>query len=253
VRYQFSTSGGDVQFSTRFVSGGGAEEDVLQAARVPSDVEPYAGNFKAPREGTLLLRFDNSFSWFTSKLLSYQVELYQPAFTLADTARCMQSRSLLSATAGDTRRAEVALHASQQALGSLGQEIPLLESRLAALQAQLGEKRARLQAAYREAEETSARIEANLDKRNGLCLRCVRGRGAVLSPYYVTNFHVSCPAAPNPCPLTHPHILFLLLPLLLRRRVLNKALLQHTLQFLGPASAARATCKYWRALLGAAA
>jgi len=171
VRYQFSTSGGDVQFGTRFVSSAGAEEDVLQASRVPSDAEPVSGQFKALREGTLFLRFDNSFSWFTSKLLSYRVELYQPAFTLADTSRCMKSRSLLRTTVGDTRRAEEALQGAQQALGALGQEIPGLETRLAALQAELEAKRLHLHRACGEAEQLSARIEANLDKRNGLCLR----------------------------------------------------------------------------------
>jgi len=35
--------------------------------------------------------------------------------------------------------------------------------------------------------------------------------------------------------------------------VLHKALLQHTLEYLGPESSARATCKYWRALLSVAA
>lgn len=171
VRYQFSTSGGDVLFSTAFSSGGGNEEPVFAADRVPSDVEPYTGNFKAQREGTLVLRFDNSFSWFTSKLLSYQIELYQPAFTMADSARCMKSRSMLTTTVADTQRAEEAMQASQHALGSLNQEIPLLEQRLAALQTELGDKKERLQRAYIEAEEMSARIEANLDKRNGLCLR----------------------------------------------------------------------------------
>lgn len=171
VKYQFSTTGGDVEFSAKFAWDNDKEETVFLATRVPSDMEPYKGSFKAPKEGSLLLRFDNSFSWFTSKLLSYQIELYQPAFTMADSNRCIKSRSLLMTTVSDTQRAEKALETSQQQLQQLNQEIPTLESRLASMMAELERKKQRLEKAYADAEELSARIEANMDKRNGLCIR----------------------------------------------------------------------------------
>lgn len=50
---------------------------VIVACRVPSDVEPIMGSFKSRREGTLILTFDNSFSWFNPKLLTYKVALFQ--------------------------------------------------------------------------------------------------------------------------------------------------------------------------------
>lgn len=56
---------------------------------------------------------------------------------------------------------------------------------------------------------------------------------AVLYYVYLTNFQ----------PLTLPPA----------RSVLSKALLQHTLEYLGPQSSAKGTCKYWRALLSVAA
>jgi hypothetical protein len=73
----FSTSIGDLSFGARFLSRDQPPEIVIANARVPSDVEPISGTFKATRDGTLVLVFDNSFSWFNSKLLSYRVELYQ--------------------------------------------------------------------------------------------------------------------------------------------------------------------------------
>ena len=40
------------------------------------------GSFKARREGTLLLTFDNTFSWFNPKVLTYKVALFQVSNSL---------------------------------------------------------------------------------------------------------------------------------------------------------------------------
>ena len=61
--------------------------------------------------------------------------------------------------------------------------------------------------------------------------------GAVLYYVYLTNFQ-PLTLTPPPAPA---------------RSVLRKALLQHTLEYLGPQSSAKGTCKYWRALLSVAA
>lgn len=50
---------------------------VIEPSRVPSDVEPITGTYKATTDGTLILAFDNSFSWLYPKTLSYVVELHQ--------------------------------------------------------------------------------------------------------------------------------------------------------------------------------
>ena len=172
VSYQFSTTDGDILFSTSF-SCVDESEEVSPPVRVASDVQPIVGKFKASREGSLVLKWDNSFSWFTAKLLTYQIQLYQPAFTTADSARCLKSRALLSSTVADIRLAESNLTHSKNELSALGDEIPALEEKLAALRTLLRDKKARLNDAYSKAEETSARIEANLEKKNGLCMRYV--------------------------------------------------------------------------------
>ena len=77
--------------------------------RVPSDIETIKGKYKAETEGTLYFLFDNSFSWFNSKLLTYSISLYQVYtahhiqivtslylplfFCVVDTARFYASRS----------------------------------------------------------------------------------------------------------------------------------------------------------------
>ena len=45
--------------------------------RVPSDIETIKGTFKSETNGTFIFIFDNTFSWFNSKLLTYNVQLFQ--------------------------------------------------------------------------------------------------------------------------------------------------------------------------------
>ena len=172
IKYQFTTSGGDISFCTKFVTGSNSDV-VFSHTRVPSDVEPYAGQFKATRDGALLLHFDNQFSWFTPKYLSYTIELFQPAFAAADNARCLKSRSLLTATIEDTRKAESRLSTSRERMRELDDVILRLEHKLNYLSQELKNKKKVLETAYAEAEEMSARIDSNLQKKNGLCLRYV--------------------------------------------------------------------------------
>jgi hypothetical protein len=77
VSYTFSTSPGDIAFGISFQSVDGQESEVLKEHRVPSEVEPISGAFKAPREGAVCLYWDNSFSWLTPKKLSYSIEVRQ--------------------------------------------------------------------------------------------------------------------------------------------------------------------------------
>lgn len=172
VRYQFTTSGGDISFMTKYYSKGNSDV-IFGPSRVPSDVDAYTGQYKSTKDGTLILYFDNEFSWFTPKYLTYHVEVFQPAFTAADNARCLRSRSLLKVCVEDTRNAERSLNESKKKMKELNTVIPNMENRLKILETELTSKRAILQKAYAEAEEMAARIEGNLEKKNGLCMRYV--------------------------------------------------------------------------------
>jgi hypothetical protein len=146
---------------------------VIPSSRVASNYEVVQGSFRAPQDGTLYLEFDNSYSWFTPKLLSYTVELFQPAFSLADQNRCSRSISLLASTIEDSRRAELRLAKVFERIKILSGELPILEDRYNALLADLNNKKANLENAQREAREIKARIDINLEKQNGLCIRCL--------------------------------------------------------------------------------
>ncbi|KAM7312148.1 SEC14-like protein 3 [Ixodes scapularis] len=81
LRWKFQTSPGhDVDFSvTRGPTGKGKQkEQVMQVTRIKCDLVPETGQLENPEIGTYIFRFDNSFSWFTKKRLSYVLQVISP-------------------------------------------------------------------------------------------------------------------------------------------------------------------------------
>ena len=104
-------------------------------------------------------------------LLLLIIIIIKPAFTIADSNRCIQSKRLLNATIEDTRRAEIRLIKSQERSTQLNSEIKSIESRLEALELEIDQKKHVLKAATEEVSEMTFRIKNNLIKRSGLCIR----------------------------------------------------------------------------------
>lgn len=80
VKYEFETEGGDIDFGITFTStgsGSAEEEEIISISRISSDVEPIRGQFKAPSEGVIMFKWNNEYSWFTSKSLSYMIDMVQ--------------------------------------------------------------------------------------------------------------------------------------------------------------------------------
>jgi hypothetical protein len=79
VSYEFETDGGDIYFGISFISAGesAVAEEVIKVDRMPSDEEPIRGRFKAPSEGVIVFKWNNEYSWFASKSLSYVIEMAQ--------------------------------------------------------------------------------------------------------------------------------------------------------------------------------
>lgn len=73
----FATVDGDIAFGVKFSSHNHADETIIETSRVPSDIETITGSYKSQRDGTLTFIFDNTFSWFNAKQLTYHVELSQ--------------------------------------------------------------------------------------------------------------------------------------------------------------------------------
>lgn len=169
--------------------------------RVPSDIENIKGSFKSDMDGVFVFIFDNKYSWFNSKLLSYTVNLFQPAFTLADSNRVKQSYRLLQTTIEDSRRAQIRLISAKERFCNLDVEINSLEARIASLNNDLQNKKRILIVAKEEVDEMNERIAYNLEKRDGLCIRCLDNKalGNMLSflgknedSYLVCKYWKSC-------------------------------------------------------------
>lgn len=77
VKYSFSTVNGDISFGLQYMTSSNVVEVIRETMREPSDVEPIKGSFKADYDGVFIFIFDNTFSWFTDKLLSYNIQLFQ--------------------------------------------------------------------------------------------------------------------------------------------------------------------------------
>lgn len=85
MKYEFETEGGDIDFGINFISPDEPEpEEIITVSRMASDVEPIKGQFRAPSEGVVMFRWNNEYSWFASKSLSYMIEMAQvgPIFYL---------------------------------------------------------------------------------------------------------------------------------------------------------------------------
>jgi len=168
---QFSTTGGDISFSMHFSSdvSSGVLETVSEPTRVPSDVETISRAFVAPEDGTLLIIFDNSYSWFAIKYLSYHIEVMSPS----EEFRCSRIHQLLDMTVSEIQIAERNLLHAKDQMQSLRTEIASIEERASLLRNTLRDKKARLEKAYDESDEMAARIDASQDKTIGLCIRCL--------------------------------------------------------------------------------
>ena len=70
----------DINFSIAFISIDGDEEIVVYPERVCSDIETISGSCQLNCAGTLVFMWDNSYSWFTNKLLTYIVNIEQVRF-----------------------------------------------------------------------------------------------------------------------------------------------------------------------------
>lgn len=88
LRWRFNTTTGDVAFAVRYrrdpalgatAGKNGEARDVVALQRLSfSRHEPHNGSFPCHEVGTYQLVFDNSFSWLTSKEVTYDVQLLPP-------------------------------------------------------------------------------------------------------------------------------------------------------------------------------
>lgn len=81
VAFTFQTTGGDISFSMVFIGLNGEEEVLIAPRRVQSDAEPVHEALRLSAPGTLILLWDNSYSWLHKKELSYSLQIEQVCLT----------------------------------------------------------------------------------------------------------------------------------------------------------------------------
>jgi hypothetical protein len=77
VTYEFFTEGGDINFSVVFIGFDNVEQVIHEPKRVISDEENIYASCQIDCPGTLIFMWDNTYSWFNNKLLTYAVEIQQ--------------------------------------------------------------------------------------------------------------------------------------------------------------------------------
>ena len=147
------------------------DEVVILPSRLPSDSTVISGNYEAKCEGTLLFIFDNTYSWFNTKLLTYNIYLYEPAFDSADNSRSLKSRKILDRIVKENEISEKRLSQTQERLITLQEEIDTLTNTLREYEITLNEKNQSLQYVVHEINDMNKRIATNEEKINGLCIR----------------------------------------------------------------------------------
>lgn len=76
ISYRFRTEPGDISFGISFKNIDGRESILKELDRVPSHIGSATGTVTLPdTTGVVFLKWDNLFSWFTTKELTYSVEL----------------------------------------------------------------------------------------------------------------------------------------------------------------------------------
>ena len=83
VSFTFQAANGDISFSMVFIGLNGEEEILIPPSRLQSDEQPVHDSVTLEAPGTLILLWDNSYSWLHKKELSYSLQIEQVGTTHA--------------------------------------------------------------------------------------------------------------------------------------------------------------------------
>ena len=177
ISYYFETSGGDIDFSVTFMSGPKSQDENILVAesRVASDKEAVQGQFTVHEEGLVSFKWNNEFSWFLPKYLTYNVSIQLPEFSLVefDDPSCIRARSALRSAITDSTIAKKKLLKYDRIINEQNEALPILEARMLELQLLLSKQTARLGHAVDEMESTERRAILFDQKIAGLNIRCL--------------------------------------------------------------------------------
>jgi hypothetical protein len=145
-------------------------EVLHEMRRVDSDQEVIEGSLEVLAVGAVYLMWDNSYSW-SSKKLSYNVELHQPTFTSVDEDRSSLAitnfRSLVIQQPKLARRQKRATRTIQK----LTPSVTSLAKQVDEMKILLDFKKKELKFVKSEALEALTELKSGVEKLNGICIR----------------------------------------------------------------------------------
>tara|TARA_A100001015_G_scaffold307656_1_gene403924 strand:- start:1526 stop:2458 length:933 start_codon:yes stop_codon:yes gene_type:complete len=198
LSYSFDTKGGDIEFSVGFISAAAAqnastnnnnsntetgesnesiqhEEEVLQVMnRVPSDTETVEGKIFCRSEGMIRLTWNNEFSWFLPKWLSYNVQISPPLFRMMNKTRTEWVRSKLIETMEENRIARKKLKENRVMVSEESTLISKLRRKLERVRKQHEDYQDSLVGSIDEANILKRTLLFNTQKMKGLTIRCLK-------------------------------------------------------------------------------
>lgn len=139
--FEFITEPGDINFGIAFFTSDGEEEIIEAQKRVDSDVNSYSGAYTIPTSGTLVLLWDNSYSWFTEKNLTLSVEVIQVTAQRFEQTRITHARIILSQIKSQTPKLDKSLVEVEDLIEDLQPDIDEIEASIAALKLELKHKK----------------------------------------------------------------------------------------------------------------
>lgn len=171
LKFEFETKGYDIGFQVVLDGEDQSSTTLLSLDRYNSHQDKMSGQCNVPKQGTARLTWDNSYSWFTPKALSYHVTVTLPEHRIAEASRSTRAQLALAATKDDVARAALRLRRTREAVSQLHSEIPVLKQKLELMQMELQNKLKGAETAAQEVRQLERRIGEGKDRTLGLCIR----------------------------------------------------------------------------------
>ena len=140
-----------------------------ESARVDAHIAPVTGKFLVGSVPCLLkFTFDNDYSWFREKQISYRVTVSPPSAEVLLAGRRRRAKACQKAIEDD-------LTSAQQRLDAASAQKTSLENDIAKLEKQLAEKKKSLDVVAKEESWLKSRVDLRLQQQDLLVTRLKSG------------------------------------------------------------------------------
>merc|ERR1719197_222126 len=171
VLYKFSTEDYDISFAVIFEGLDGATEVILPSGRVDSHFEPISGAITVHKPGSIVLEWDNSYSWFNTKTLSYAVSLKQPKLEVLEKKRIEKASHLVDTYTKEIEENKETVESLEDNLSENHTEIEKLREQISYLQTILAKKTEEMESAESTKENLNRNITLKQNFMQSLSLR----------------------------------------------------------------------------------